>query len=128
MKNLVITLLLTTSFHALATDLACFTKKPLKTGSGKVSAMVLRNIESDELEATLPDQNTLSPFAVTEGGKTVEATFSNECDNAYTVTFPAEDFQKLMADEDSLDELSGTAHYGDSGGASSTTGLTCRPL
>lgn len=131
MKVVLSLVVLLVSAQTRAVDIACFTERPLVTSFGNVTAMVFEGVEIPEdaddlgdLESSLPDQNALTPFS--PAGGNYSASFSNECDNEYTVSFPARAFRALV--EGSNDEIRGTIRYKGADDVSSSAQLRCRPL
>lgn len=121
------------SFSALAVDVACFTDRPLTTPNGKVTAVVLNNIDGPDmgesaLRASLPDQNTLVAFELSADGKEMQAGFSNECDNEYTISFPAKQFKSFTVDDPTVTPMRGRIDYTDSDGGKSTVTMICRRI
>lgn len=121
------------SLNALAVDVACFTDRPLTTPNGKVTAVVLTNIDGPDmgeyaLRATLPDQNTLVAFELSADGKEMQAGFSNECDNLYTVSFPANQFKSFTEDDPTITPMRGRIDYTDAADGKSTVTMLCRRI
>jgi|GEM_PF-5571911 len=129
-------LLLATAFlslNALAVDVACFTDRPLTTPNEKVTAVVLTNIDGPDmgeyaLRATLPDQDTLVAFELSADGKEMQAGFSNQCDNEYTISFPAKQFKSFTEDDPTIAPMRGRIDYTDSDGGKSAVTMICRRI
>jgi hypothetical protein len=127
MKNLFLFATLSLSLNAFATDLACFTDRPLITPNGTKTAFVINNVDG-EVETTLPDQNTLNKFELNATGTQFEASFSNECDNEYIIAFPARAFKTLIEDDPTTTPIRGKVSYSDSAGTKSNSTIVCRRL
>ena len=127
MKNLFVLATLSISLNAFATDLACFMDRPLITPNGTKTAFVINNVDGD-VEMTLPDQNTMNNFELNAAGIQYEAGFSNECDNEYTIAFPARAFKTLTEDDPTTTPIRGKVFYSDSEGTKSSTTIVCRRL
>jgi len=127
MKNLFVFAALSLSLNAFATDLACFMDRPLITPNGTKTAVVINNVDGD-VEMTLPDQNKMHNFELNAAGTEYEAGFSNECDNEYTITFPAKAFKTLIEDDPATTPIRGKVFYSDSDGTKSNTTIVCRRI
>ncbi len=135
MKNLFVLATLTLSLNAFATDLACFMDRPLITPNGAKTAVVITGVDATgpaigeyRVRMTLPDQNTMNNFELNTAGTEYEAGFSNECDNEYTITFPAKAFKTLIEDDPTTAPIRGKVFYSDSEGTKSNSAITCRRL
>ncbi len=125
MKRALVLLALATSMNALALDLACFTLAPLNTSIGPVRAVTFTGVDRGEaVRASFPDQNAMTAFTEADGKFVAE--FSNECDNHYNVTFPANDFLAILAGE--IYEINGTVDYEGADEVSGSAFLRCRAL
>jgi hypothetical protein len=121
------------SLNVFAVDVACFTDNPLSTANGKVTAVVLNNIDGPDmgeyaLSASLPDQNTLVAFELSADGKEMQAGFSNECDNMYTVFFPAKQFKSFTESDPTVTPMRGRIEYSDANGDESSVKMICRRI
>ena len=101
--------------------------RPLITPNGTKTAFVINNVDGD-VEMTLPDQNTMNNFELNAAGTQYEAGFSNECDNEYTIAFPARAFKTLTEDDPTTTPIRGKVFYSDSEGTKSSTTIVCRRL
>jgi hypothetical protein len=120
MKALVGLLVFLLTPFAFATDLQC--TMALETSFGPRTIVKFANIETPNLVSDLPDQDTLEAF-VTKGDLT-SASFSNECDNMYEVSFPSADFGALLSGQKR--KITGHVDFGTSDGATSSSRLDCQ--
>lgn len=118
-------LVLATPFvHAITVE--CKTHTPLKTSNGDVTAFTLTNIEGDQskLTSSLPDQNTLEAFSTDENNSLhVKASFSNECDNQYEVSFLSLNFFATKAYGSGA--IFGRVTYSSADGVASSAQIFC---
>ena len=101
--------------------------RPLITPNGTKTAFVINRVDGD-VEMSLPDQNTMTKFELNAAGTQYEAGFSNECDNEYTIAFPARAFKSLIEDDPTTAPICGKVFYSDSEGTKSSTTIVCRRL
>lgn len=109
MKTIVSALLLSVSLSAFAggpiPDSITCTSKALSTA---VQSFEITDITSFEPDSTIPDASLLN---LTVDAGTFEVSFSNECDNGYTVTLQIDDLRALKAK--TATEIKGTLTYSD---------------
>jgi len=58
----------------------------------------------------------------------MQAGFSNECDNEYTVSFPAKQFKSFVEDDPTTTPMRGRIDYSDSDGGKSKATMICRRI
>ncbi len=128
MKTFIFTLVATVLFtsSSWAADLLCHTSAPVPNPVRVFDQFKLTNIEGNEfdLESDLPDQDTLTEFELIDGQRS--AVFSNECDNAYEVLFPAELFDRAVRGE--AKAIRGVLHYELIGESKVDVNLICQIL
>lgn len=116
--------LLAITSTAHATDLSCRLANSIETSSAVIDAFILDNIEGNEsqLNSDLPDQNTLEAFAPGNDGS-IKASFSNECDNMFSVSLNVLDLQLLSGGYGSV--VKGNLSVDESTGLKASTKITC---
>ncbi|MEK6554356.1 MAG: hypothetical protein AABZ31_03870 [Bdellovibrionota bacterium] len=99
MKALTLASLLFISSLASATDLTCLMSRSHDFFTDEqINSFIVTNVEGNEetIGLSLPDQNAMTGFVLSEDGKTVKAFFSNECDNSYEVILAAKGFKDVL--------------------------------
>lgn len=124
----IIALLVLISTQAYAIDLTCTLNYGLQTNTEWIHRVTFWHIEAQgdvtaegALKSTLPDQNTLTPFEPNRNVYT--ATFSNECDNMYEISFPADTFRAILSYH--ADFVIGTLSYENADSQRSSVTMNC---
>lgn len=82
---------------AYATSFTCKVSKMVDTPAGSFDTVKLEKVQSyTKLTADLPDQSTTDGFSESKDKSKMEAVFSNECDNMYTISFDIVEFKAAL--------------------------------
>jgi hypothetical protein len=109
MKALITAIALASSLSAFAgTSLPDAITCKSNAVSSAVKSFEISEINSFEPDSTIPDSGLLN-LSVDAG--TFEVSFSNECDNGYTITLQIDDLRALRMKK--LKEIKGTLTYSD---------------